>query len=254
MRIAVAGGTGVAGTYVVEAARTDGHDVVALSRRTGVDVVTGDGLARALSGAEVVVDALNVGTTDRRRATEFFVRTTRNLQQAAASAGVARIVLLSIVGIDRVPGFGYYAAKLAQEDEATKGPLPVTVVRATQFHEFAAQILGRMRLGRLALVPTMRIQPVAARSLGRCLVEVATGPEGSGRLEVAGPEAVPLVDLARQTATRGGRRTLVLPLPVPGRTGKALRHGALLAGPDARVIGPGPSEWLAGDDVRRVMP
>ncbi len=163
MRIAVAGGTGAVGKYVVEAARQAGHEVVSISRRSGVDVRTGAGLFEALQGVEVIIDTTNAGTTKRAEATAFFTEVAGQLQATGAAQGVSRLVVLSIVGLERVPGFGYYEAKLAQEAAFVAGPLPVSLVRATQFHEFPAQILSRVGLGPFALVPIMRIQPVAAR-------------------------------------------------------------------------------------------
>jgi uncharacterized protein YbjT (DUF2867 family) len=250
MRIAVAGGTGMAGRYVVEAAEADGHDVVVLSRGTGVDVRTGSGLAAALEGVEVVVDALNLVARSRSDMTEFFVRTTGNLQAAGVDAGVARMVVLSIVGIDRVPGFAYYAAKLAHEEAAVAGPVPVAVVRATQFHEFAGQLLDRMSWGPVAVVPSMRIRPVAARTVGRRLVEVATDAGAAPMSELAGPEEIGLVDMARRTAHARGSRRAIVAVRVPGAAGTSMRSGALLPEDDAVIGGPGPEAWLASPDVR----
>ena len=162
MRIAVAGGTGMVGKYVVEAITGAGHDAVVLSRSRGVDLRTDSGLAHALDGVEVIVDAANPDSISGAKATAFFTDVTARLQSVGFAHGVARLVTLSIVGIDRVPDYGYYRAKLAQEAVATAGPVPVTIVRATQFHEFPAQILGRARFGPLAAMPVMRVQPVAA--------------------------------------------------------------------------------------------
>ena len=250
MRIAVVGGTGVAGRYTVEAARAAGHDAVALSRSTGVDVETGEGLKAALAGVDVVVDASNAPSTGRRRATAFFEAAARNLQESGAAAGVRHLVVLSIVGVDRVPGFAYYDAKQAHEAAARTGPLPVRVLRATQFHEFAGQLLDRLAVGPVAPIPSMRVRPVAARTVGEHLVAVAVGPDLDRPAEVAGPEALPLVDLARRTARARGTRTLVVPLHVPGRAGAALRSGALLPGSDAVVDGPGPEAWIRSADFR----
>jgi len=187
MRIAVAGGTGTVGRYVVQAAEQSGHHVVVLSRRAGIDLQNGEGLAAALEGIEVVVDATNAGTTNQAKATAFFCEVSRRLQTVATAQGVTRLVTLSIVGADRVPGFGYYQAKLAHEAAALEGPLPATIVRATQFHEFPAQILGRTRMGPMAMVPRMRVQPIAARTVGEVLLEVAAGLPGQEMVEVAGP-------------------------------------------------------------------
>ncbi len=256
MRLAVAGGTGVVGKFVVEAAEGAGHDVVALSRRTGVDVRTGAGLADALRGAEVIVDTTNAGTTNRDKATAFFTEGTRNLQTFGAEEGARHLVVLSIVGLERVPGYGYYEAKVAHETAAQAGPLPATVVRATQFHEFPAQILRWTRHGPFAVVPRSRIQPVAARSVGRVLLDVALAPVPapgrSVRLEVAGPEEADLVSLARTVVRHRGERLWVVPFRVPGRVGKAMRAGGQLPTPDAHIVGPSFSEWIEGGDLALV--
>src|SRR5215210_4752095 len=142
MRIAVAGGTGVVGAYVVEALGRRGHEPVVLARSRGVDVVSGDGVATALRDVEAVVDVTNRVTLNRRKARDFFSTTTRRLLEAERSAGVRHHVVLSIVGVDRVDT-GYYAAKLAQEELVRGDAVPFTILRATQFHEFPGQLLRR---------------------------------------------------------------------------------------------------------------
>ncbi len=249
MRIAVAGATGVVGHYAVAAARAGGHDVVAISRAAGVDLTTGSGLASALSGATVVIDASNTASVKRSVATDFFVTSARNLQSAAHAAGVTRLVVLSIVGVDRVPGYAYYDAKLAQEREAVRGPVPVTIVRATQFCEFAGQILARLSFGPMALVPSMPVQPVAARSVGEFLIDLAGGGASESMCEVAGPERLNLVSAARRTLGQRRVHRLIVPVRIPGAAGRALRDGALLASPTTPLIGPSFTEWLEGPDV-----
>jgi uncharacterized protein YbjT (DUF2867 family) len=248
MRMAVAGGTGAVGKYVVEAARQAGHEVVSISRRSGVDVRTGAGLAQALRGVEVIIDTTNAGTTKRAEATAFFTEVAGQLQATGAARGVSRLVVLSIVGLERVPGFGYYEAKLAQEAAFVAGPLPVSLVRATQFHEFPAQVLSRAGLGPLALVPIMRIQPVAARAVGEALVGIAAEPTAT-TVEIAGPEVEDLVSLARAIVRTRQTRKMVVPLLVPGRAGKAMRTGGQLPSPGAHIIGPTFAEWLEGEDL-----
>jgi uncharacterized protein YbjT (DUF2867 family) len=248
MRIAVAGGTGAVGKYVVEAARQAGHEVVSISRRSGVDVRTGAGLAESLQGVEVIIDTTNAGTTKRAEATAFFTEVAGQLQAKGAAQGVSRLVVLSIVGLERVPGFGYYEAKLAQEAAFIAGPLPVSLVRATQFHEFPAQVLSRAGLGPLSLVPIMRIQPVAARAVGEALVAIAAEPTTT-TVEVAGPEVEDLVSLARAIVRTRQTRKMVVPLPVPGRAGKAMRTGGQLPSPGAHIIGPTFAQWLEGGDL-----
>jgi uncharacterized protein YbjT (DUF2867 family) len=249
MRIAVAGGTGLVGTYTVQAAEAAGHSVAVLARSRGVDLVSGRGVEDALAGVDVVIDASNVDSRARAEVTDFFVSSTTNLQKAAAAQGVSGIVVLSIVGIDRVPEFGYYAGKLAQEEAAFAGPVPVTVARVTQFHEFAAQVMLGMRRGPLAPVPSMRTQTVAARSVGAELVRLAGEPFTGETVEIAGPRPESLVAHARQVVARQGKRLLVLPLWVPGAVGRGLRGGALLPGAGARLIGPSFSEWVGSEDA-----
>jgi len=250
MRIAVAGGTGVVGTYVVRAITDAGHEAIVLSRSRGIDLRTDTGLAEALAGIEVIVDAANAPSTKRAAATRFFTDVTGRLQAVGAAQGVKRLVTLSIVGIDRVEGFGYYQAKLAQERVAMAGPLPVTIVRATQFHEFPAQVLGQLQLGPLAAVPVMRVQPIAARSVGLCLMETAVDAPSAQTIEVAGPQPEDLIALARRIVRERRKHTRVVPLMVPGAAGKAMRGGALLPTSETRLLGPSFAEWLSSDDSR----
>jgi uncharacterized protein YbjT (DUF2867 family) len=247
MRIAVAGGAGAVGRYVVEAANQAGYEVVSIGRRSGVDVRTGDGLPEALKGVDVVIDTTNAGTTNGAKATAFFTEVAENLQATGAAMGVTRLVALSIVGLERVPGFGYYRAKLAHEAAHRAGPLPVSTVRATQFHEFPAQILSRSGVGPLAFVPIMKIQPVAARAVGEALVEIAAEPTPT-TAEIAGPAEKDLVSLARAIVRKRQARTRVAPLRVPGSAGRAMRTGGQLPSPGARIIGPTFEEWLEGED------
>lgn len=248
MKIAVAGGTGVLGHHIVEACRTDGHAVSALSRRTGADLTTGEGLDAALDGVDVVVDASNIASQDKRRATTFFTTVTANLHQAGSRAGVKHLITISIVNIDSVPS-GYYQAKLAQEAAARQGPLPATILRATQFHEFPVQIMDRFRLGPIAVMPRMRVQTVAARALGEVVAEVAAEPSPGTTINVAGPRSADLVELARAVIVRRGDKQRLIPVPIPGRAGRAMRSGGLLPAGDARLVGPTFDEWLTGDDV-----
>lgn len=236
MKIAVAGGTGVVGRHVVDVARERGHDVVVLARAEGVDLTTGAGLAERLVGVAAVVDVTSVATQKRAEAEEFFGAVTRHLQ----AAGAAHVVALSIVGIDDVDT-GYYAGKRLQERLLAEGDVPWSVLRATQFHEFAEQALHFVRVGPFSLVPRMLSQPVAAREVAEALVDLAeTGP--SGRVpDLAGPERHDMVDLARRVAA--GRR--VVPVRVPGQAGRAMRSGALCPtgdGPRGRITF---DAWLA---------
>ena len=196
-RIAVAGATGRVGSHLVEILVQRGHDVVPMARSEGVDVVSGEGLDEALVGAETIIDTATGPSPDQEAATEFFTASARNLQRAGAAAGVKRIVVVSIIGIDKFHG-GYNAAKLAQERALLEGPLPVRIVRAAQFHEFIEPVVGWTIQDGVAHVPEMRTQPVAARVVAESLADAAEEPEiENGRItEVAGPRAERLAELA----------------------------------------------------------
>lgn len=250
MKIAVAGGTGTVGRHLVELARGAGHDVAVLARGAGVDLRDEHQAAVGLGGAEVVVDVTNAPSTKEDQATAFFTEVTGRLSSLGAAAGASRLVVLSIVGLEQTSGYGYYQAKLTQERVARSGRLAVSIVRATQFHEFAGQILERTRLGPVAFVPIMRIQPVAARSVAEHLLGLVQEPPSEELCEVAGPEPADLVDLVRATLKAAGRRVVVVPVPVPGTAGKAMRHGAQLPGPDARIVGPDFDTWLHDGGLR----
>ena len=243
MRIAVAGATGAVGRLVVDAARAAGHDPVPLSRSGGVDVVTGAGLAAALAGADVVVDVLNIGTTKTTAARDFFGRTTANLLAAEAASGVRHHIALSIVGVDGQTT-GYYAGKVEQERVIAAGPVPWTVLRATQFHEFAPQMVERTSIGPVVVVPAMRTATVAAAEVADELVQLAQA-DPQGRVpDLAGPEDAELADLVRRWLRSTGRRGLVVRVPLPGAAGRHMQRGAL-PGPDARRTGPTFDDWLS---------
>lgn len=226
MRIAVAGGTGLVGRHVVDAVTALGHTPVVLARSTGVDLTTGTGLDDALAGVDRIIDVSNIVTLRRRPAVRFFETATRHLLEAGDRAGVAHLVVLSIVGVERVD-LGYYEGKRRQEDVALSGPLPVTVLRATQFHEFADQTLERTP-GPLAVVPRMRVRPVAAAEVGRRLADLAVGSPQGHATELAGPEEHNLPDLCRRVIRARGQRRRVLGVRMPGAGGAAAAGGALL--------------------------
>lgn len=246
MRVAVVGGTGTVGRHVVSALAATGHDPVVVSRSGGVDVVTGEGLDAALTGAQAVVDVSNVITGRRQVAVRFFAQSTERLLVAGAKASVGHHVALSIVGIDDVD-WGYYDGKRQQERLVAAGPIPWSVLRATQFHEFPEQVLSATRHGPVATVPKMRIQPVAAREVGAALAELAVGPPAGRTPDLGGPEPHMLPDLARRLVRARGQRVLVLPVRLPGAADRAMATGALLPGPDARLGTQTFEEWLATD-------
>lgn len=226
MLIAVAGGTGLVGRFVVRIVGERGHDAVVLSRTKGTDLATGEGVREALSGVTAVIDVSNMTTLSAAKSTAFFETATGHLLAAGKYCDVAHHVALSIVGVDRVPT-GYYRGKLAQERAIAAGPLPWTVLRATQFHEFPAQLLRRIA-GPVVPVPVMRTAPVAAREVAARLVDLATGaPAGMAR-ELAGPEVHLLPDLARREVRRQRRHRLVVGVRQPGEAGRLMAGDGLL--------------------------
>ena len=242
MRVAVAGGTGVVGRHVVKVLSAAGHTPVVLARSRGVDLLTGTGLTAAVNGADVVIDVTNIVTTGRSKSVKFFETATTNLLEAERKAGVRHHVVLSIVGVDRVE-FGYYEGKLRQEQLALAGPIPATVLRTTQFHEFPGQILSRVP-GPVAVVPRQLIRPVAAAEVAAALVTTALG-EARGRApELAGPEEHQLVDLARRVVRESGQRRLVIGMRMPGTGGRAMASGGLLPGEGARFGKQTFDEWI----------
>jgi uncharacterized protein YbjT (DUF2867 family) len=243
MRIAVAGGTGTVGRHVVAALRAHGQEPVVLARADGVDVRSGSGLEAALAGVEAVVDALSVTTLAEDESIDFFTTTTRRLLDAARRAGVRHHVALSIVGVDRAP-HGYYAGKLAQERLVEAADLPWTILRTTQFHEFAAQMLDRAKVGPLHIAPRMRTQPVAAREVGEHLAVLAGGDPAGRTADLAGPREESLVRMVREYARTTGRRGWIPAVPLPGPFGRAQRDGSLLPDGSATRVGPTFEEWL----------
>lgn len=198
MKIAVIGGSGFIGARLVEKLRGLGHRVGAHARATGVDLFSGAGVQDAVSGAEVVVNTIDAPSFDEA-AKAFFRATTGNLLAACASGGVQHVVLLSIVGIDRVPDVAYYQAKLLQEQLLQAGPIPYSVVRTTQFMEFVDVIMSWTTEGDVVRLPTTLLQPVAAADVVDALADVATGAPLGGILNVAGPDVVALDELGRRT-------------------------------------------------------
>jgi uncharacterized protein YbjT (DUF2867 family) len=242
-KIAVAGATGRVGRHVVEVLRERGHEVVPISRSLGVDVITGDGLADALTGVDGIVDAATGPSPDQEEATTFFTTAAHNLQEAGEKAGVQRIVVISIIGTDHYAG-GYGAAKIAHEEAMRAGPVPAHVLRAAQFHEFVEQLLSWGTRDDVGYVPQMRTQIVAARTVAEAAADLAVDG-GAALSEVAGPREEDLVELARQFAARRGHPTKVEPVTNPSDPDDELnRSGALLPGPDALLAGPTFAEWL----------
>lgn len=242
--VAVIGGTGTVGRHIVAALKERGAGVRSISRHSGqfaADLSTGAGLAAALAGCDVVVNASNGSSL---RPAQIIVEGTRRLAEAAAPAGVGHMVLVSIVGIDGLP-MGYYRAKLTQEQLVAAAPTPWSIVRSTQFHELVAGMLAALGRWRLSARSPALLQPVAAREAAQAVAEAALAPPTGGTANVAGPAAEEVTALARAFSETRGRSALPVPLPLVGRMGAALRAGALTcAAPDVRGTASF-RDWLA---------
>jgi len=243
VKIAVAGGTGLVGRPTVEAVRRSGHHPVVLARSAGVNLTTGVGLAAAMDGVDAVIDLTSTQGVDTNQVRAFFAAVTGHLLAAENDAGVRHHVVLSIVGLDRVPDEGHYAGKREQERLALCGPVPVSVVRATQFFDFAAQMVGWARHGQSAELPPLLIQPVAVPDVAGVLVEVAAGEPVDGICELAGPETQDLVDMARRTLAARGESLRLIPT-WRARYGVEMAGEVLLPGPDTRIAPTTFDDWL----------
>jgi uncharacterized protein YbjT (DUF2867 family) len=255
-KIGVAGATGRVGSHLVDLLEAEGHDVVPMSRSSGVDVVTGDGLAEALEGVATIIDVSTPPTPDEEIATAFFTASARNLHVFGERAGVERIVAASIIGIDRFTA-GYYASKLAQERAVLAGPIPARILRAAQLHEFVPELVEWGRQGDVSYVQKMRTQLVASRTVAEGLINLANGsgptPGASGAPfpEIAGPREESIVEMAQLLADRRGD-----PVRIEGVSDPAFPEShlfetdALLPGPDAVLAGPTFAEWVDSTSER----
>lgn len=198
MKIVVIGGSGLIGTKLVSRLREKGHEVVAASPNSGVNTITGEGLADALAGAQVVVDVANSPSFEDRAVLEFFQTSGRNLLAAEAAAGVKHHVALSVVGSDRLPDSGYLRAKMAQESLIKASKIPYTIVRSTQFFEFVNGIAQAATVGQTVRLSPARLQPIASDDVAAAVAEATLGAPVNGVIEIAGPERIPLDELARR--------------------------------------------------------
>jgi uncharacterized protein YbjT (DUF2867 family) len=232
MNITVVGASGLIGTKVVEQLTAAGHDVVAASRSTGVDVLTGEGLAEALAAAEVLVDVTNSPSFADDDVLAFFTTSTTNLTAAARGAGVEHYVALSIVGIDDLPDSGYLRAKVAQEKLIVGAGLPYSIVRATQFQEFAAAITASLTVGGEVRVPDGRIQPIAADDVAKVLGDTAVAVPLNGIVNIGGPDKMAFVDMARIVLSAQGDTTPVIVDPSATYFGTPVDDDSLVTGAD----------------------
>ncbi|UTG95823.1 SDR family oxidoreductase (plasmid) [Sinorhizobium meliloti] len=245
MKIVVIGGTGLIGSKLVQNLRERGHDVLAAAPNTGVNTITREGLAGALDGADVVVDVANAPVWEDKAVLDFFETSGRNLLAAeAAAAGVRHHVALSIVGSERLPGNGYFRAKVAQENLIKASGIPYTILRATQFFEFVGGIAQAAAVGdEIRLSPAL-IQPIASDDVAAALAEVAVAPPVNGTLEVAGPEAIPLDELVRRFLRSTEDPRKVLPDVHARYFGAVLDDQSLTPGKNPRLGAIRFEDWL----------
>ncbi|MFK4837009.1 SDR family oxidoreductase [Microbacterium sp. ZW T2_14] len=242
MRLAIAGGTGMTGQHVAAIANERGHEVIVLSRRTGVDLQSGAGIAGTLDGVDAVIDVSNIVTAKPDESVSFFAGATTNLLAAERRAAVPHHLVLTIVGAEAAPD-GYYAGKLAQERLVAAGDVPWTIQRTTQFHEYAAMMFHRTHAG-AHVARTGRVQPVAVHEVAARLVDLAErGPSGRA-VDLGGPQEESLADMVQRYARAIGHHGLLAVIDAPGTLSRAFRSGSLLPGPDALRGTQTFGEWL----------
>jgi uncharacterized protein YbjT (DUF2867 family) len=243
MKIVIVGGTGLIGSKLVSRLREQGHETVAAAPNTGVDTLTGAGLADALDGASVVVDVANSPSFEDSAVLRFFETSTRNLLAAEAVAGVAHHVALSVVGTERLPGSGYFRAKLAQEQLIEKSSIPYSIVHATQFFEFVDSIADAATVGGTVRLAPVLFQPIAGDDVARAVGRIAAGPPVNGRVEVAGPERFRMDAFFRQAlAARQDPREVVAD-PHARYFGAELSEDSLVPGSDAILADTRYRDW-----------
>ncbi|MFF8596448.1 SDR family oxidoreductase [Streptomyces sp. NPDC015220] len=242
MEIAVMGGTGLIGSQVVTLLNTAGHKAVPHSQSTGVDVISGRGVDDAVAGADVVVNLTNSPTFDEASAA-FFRTSMDNLLAAARKGGAGHFVILSIVGVDRVPELDYYRAKVLQEKILEAGPVPYSIVRATQFMEFMDAVLSWTADGDTVRLPATPIQPIASKDVAGAVAEVAAGAPLNGIRDIGGPEVFPLDELGRITLARKGDDRTVVTDPTAGMF--AAVKGDVLTDMGARLAPTRYADWLS---------
>ncbi|KUI32119.1 LysR family transcriptional regulator [Mycobacterium sp. IS-1742] len=245
MKITVMGATGQIGAQVVDLLRREGHDVVAASRGSGADVLTGDGLDDALTGADVLVDVTNSPSFEDGPVMEFFRRSSANLVSGARAAGIGHYVVLSIVGADGLPESGYMRAKVAQEKAVAESGLPYTIVRATQFHEFAEMITDSLTVGDQVRAPDALIQPIAAADVAAEVARVAVGAPVNGVVDVGGPDKLPFADLARAVLAARSADVAVVVDPDARYFGTPVGDTSLVTGEGAVIAPTRFGDWLA---------
>jgi uncharacterized protein YbjT (DUF2867 family) len=244
MKIVVIGGTGLIGSKLVTRLNTLGHEAVAAAPNTGVNTLTGEGLAEVLKGAQVVVDVSNSPSFEDAAVMDFFQTSTRNLLIYEPAAGVGHHVALSVVGSERLPQSGYLRAKVAQEKLIKEGAHPYTIVRATQFFEFTKRIADESTAGNSVLLPPVLFQPMAADDVASALCRVATSSPLNRTIEIAGPEAFRFDELIRQRLTALNDPREVVADPHARYFGAELSERSIVPGDTAELGGTRFEDWL----------
>jgi uncharacterized protein YbjT (DUF2867 family) len=245
MKIVVIGGSGLIGSKLVTKLGEHGHQAVAASPNTGVDTLTGEGLAEAVAGASVVVDVSNSPSFEDAAVLEFFDTSTRNLLAAEAAAGVGHHVALSVVGTERLSESGYFRAKLAQETLIADSSIPYSIVRATQFYEFLNRIATDATEGNTVRLPPALIQPMAADDVASAVGRIAMGSPANGIVEVGGPEQFRLDELIRGRLSAIGDPRDVITDPSAAYFGITPSERTLLPGDDAQIAETRYEDWLS---------
>ncbi|SRR5579885_740359 len=244
MKIVVIGGTGLIGSKVVAMLNAQGHDAVAAAPDTGVNTLTGEGLADAMKGASVVIDVSNAPSWEDHAVMNFFETSTRNLLAEETSAGVRHHVALSVVGTDRMLESGYFRAKLAQEKLIESSSIPYSIVHATQFFEFAKGIADVSADGNTVRLPPVWIQPMAAEDVAAAVCRVALGPPVNGTIEIGGPEKFRLDDFVRRGLAAQKDPRVVIADPQARYYGIRVGDTTLIPGAEARLGETHFEDWL----------
>ena len=245
LKIVVIGGTGLIGTKVVSNLRQRGHEVVAAAPSSGVNTITGEGLADALAGAQVIVDVANAPSWEDKAVLEFFEKSGRNLLAAETAAGVGHHVALSVVGTERLLASGYFRAKLAQENLIKTSSIPYTIVRATQFFEFVSGIAQAATEGQTVRVPAAMMQPIVSEDVAAVMADTALAEPLNGMIEVAGPDPIRQDELVRQFLSATGDPRTVVTDESALYFGIALNDQSLTPG-DNPILGPTRfADWLS---------
>lgn len=251
MKITVIGGSGLIGSKVVSRLRQKGHEVVAASLSSGVNTVTGEGLAEALDGARVVVDLANSPSFEEKAAIDFFETSGRNLLAAEAAAGATHHVALSVVGTERLLEMGYFRAKLAQEDLIKASRIPYTIVRATQFFEFMAGIAQSGTVGQTAHLSPVLFQPIAADDVADAVTDVALDAPVNGTIEIAGPGRAPIDELVGRFLSATHDPRTVIADAKAGYFGIAVNDQSLTPGDNPRIGATRFDDWLSRTSSQR---